>query len=51
MGFEAIALEFSTPRGYRFLHIKFYDAIASIVKYGFSQAKNSGTGGRKGLDA
>ncbi len=33
------------------LHIQFYDAIASTVKHGFSQAKNSGTSGGEGLDA
>jgi len=32
-------------RGDRSLHIQLYDAIASTVKHGFSQAENSGTGG------
>ena len=51
MVLKTIALEFYRPGGDRSLHIKLYDAIASTVKHGFSQAKNSGTSGGEGLDA
>ncbi len=51
LGFTDDRLLVVETGGDRSLHIQLYDAIASTVKHGFSQAKNSGTSGGEGLDA